>query len=389
MPETLRVREHIELFSSYYPKPLKLEETIAAAGLAEYEKRLFGELSGGQKQRLLFALAICGNPDLLFLDEPTVGLDVAARRGLWTHIRGFVERGGSVLLTTHYLDEADALADRIAVIDQGRIIAQGTPAEIKQRGASAGLEDAFLSLVRQNAKFHRGGAAMMHVYWMETRTELLKFARMKTYALSTILFPLMFYCFFGLAMAPQNGLRPPMARYLIATYGAFAIMGSTLYAFGAGSRWSGARLAGSEARQPDARGSLLLRKRRGGHDLRIHRHPAVVRAGRDLRRRRMAPAQWAAALSGWWRESSRSAPLGLTIGSLAGPNSAPATVNMIYMPLAFCGGLWIPFDFLPKASSRWHPFCPPIILRRSRWRSRTRRCKGSIGGHVAALAAFT
>jgi ABC-2 type transport system ATP-binding protein len=138
VPETIRVREHIELFSSYYPKPLRFEETIAAAGL------------GGQKQRLLFALAICGNPDLLFLDEPTVGLDVAARRGLWKFIRGFVERGGSVVLTTHYLDEADALADRIAVIDQGRIIAQGTPAQIKQLGASAGLEDAFLSLVRQN-----------------------------------------------------------------------------------------------------------------------------------------------------------------------------------------------------------------------------------------------
>jgi ABC-2 type transport system ATP-binding protein len=105
---------------------------------------------------VLFALAICGNPDLLFLDEPTVGLDVEARRGLWKHIRGFVSRGGSVLLTTHYLDEADALADRIAVIDGGRIIAQGTPAEIKQRCASlvgsgsAGLEDAFLSLVRHN-----------------------------------------------------------------------------------------------------------------------------------------------------------------------------------------------------------------------------------------------
>jgi ABC-2 type transport system ATP-binding protein len=154
VPETLRVREHIELFSSYYPRPLKLEDTIAAAGLGGVENRLFGELSGGQRQRVLFALAICGNPDLLFLDEPTVGLDVTARRALWKHIRGFVARGGSVLLTTHYLDEADALADRIAVIDDGRIIAQGTPAEIKQRGASpagsGGLEDAFLNLVRAN-----------------------------------------------------------------------------------------------------------------------------------------------------------------------------------------------------------------------------------------------
>jgi ABC-2 type transport system ATP-binding protein len=160
VPETIRVREHIELFSSYYPKPLKFAETIAAAGLGGVEQRLFGELSGGQKQRVLFALAICGNPDLLFLDEPTVGLDVEARRGLWKHIRGFVARGGSVLLTTHYLEEADALANRIAVIDGGRIVAQGTPAEIKRLGAASagsgassgngGLEDAFLSLVGQN-----------------------------------------------------------------------------------------------------------------------------------------------------------------------------------------------------------------------------------------------
>jgi ABC-2 type transport system ATP-binding protein len=150
VPETLRVREHIELFSSYYPKPLPLAETIAAAGLQGLENRLFGELSGGQKQRVLFALALCGNPSLLFLDEPTVGLDVTARRGLWDRIRWFVAQGGSVLLTTHYLDEADALANRVAVINGGRIIAEGTPAEIKARTATTGLEDAFLELVKQN-----------------------------------------------------------------------------------------------------------------------------------------------------------------------------------------------------------------------------------------------
>jgi ABC-2 type transport system ATP-binding protein len=149
VPETLRVREHIELFSSYYEKPLPIEETVAAAGLKGIENKLFGDLSGGQKQRVLFALAICGNPDLLFLDEPTVGLDVEARRALWTRIREFVARGGSVLLTTHYLDEADALAHRIVVINQGRIVAEGTPAEIKARGASSGLEDAFLSIMKE------------------------------------------------------------------------------------------------------------------------------------------------------------------------------------------------------------------------------------------------
>src|ERR1051326_6681280 len=136
VPETLRVEEHIELFSSYYPSPLPMKQVIAAAGLAGLEHRLFGELSGGQRQRVLFALAICGAPDLLFLDEPTAGLDAEARRVLWEHIRSFVARGGSVLLTTHYLEEADALADRILVINRGRIIASGTPAEIKARSAA-------------------------------------------------------------------------------------------------------------------------------------------------------------------------------------------------------------------------------------------------------------
>ncbi len=131
VPETLRVREHIELFSSYYPCPLPLEQVLAAAGLEKLRDRKFGDLSGGQRQRVLFALAICGDPDLLFLDEPTVGLDVEARRMLWDEIRRLVDRGKTVLLTTHYLEEADALADRIAVINRGQIIAEGTPAEIK------------------------------------------------------------------------------------------------------------------------------------------------------------------------------------------------------------------------------------------------------------------
>jgi len=133
VPETLRVREHIDLFSSYYEKPMPMAEVLAAAGLEKLSERKFGDLSGGQRQRVLFALAICGNPDLLFLDEPTVGLDVEARRMLWDEIRRMVGRGKTVLLTTHYLQEADALADRVAVINQGEIIAQGTPAEIKAK----------------------------------------------------------------------------------------------------------------------------------------------------------------------------------------------------------------------------------------------------------------
>ena len=127
VPETLRVREHIDLFSTYYQKPMPAAEILVAAGLEKLRDRKFGELSGGQKQRVLFALAICGDPDLLFLDEPTVGLDVEARRMLWDEIRQLVTRGKTVLLTTHYLQEADALADRVAVINKGESIAEGSP----------------------------------------------------------------------------------------------------------------------------------------------------------------------------------------------------------------------------------------------------------------------
>ena len=133
VPETLKVREHIDLFSSYYPKPLPVAETLRIAGLEALENRRFGELSGGQRQRVLFGISICGDPDLLFLDEPTVGLDVEARRLMWTQIRNLVSRGKTILLTTHYLNEADALADRILVLQHGAIVGEGTPAEIKSR----------------------------------------------------------------------------------------------------------------------------------------------------------------------------------------------------------------------------------------------------------------
>lgn len=135
VPEPLTVREHVTLFSSYYPRPLPVEETLALAGLTRLADRRFGKLSGGEQQRLKFALALCGDPELLFLDEPTVALDVESRRDFWDAIRSRVARGSSVLLTTHYLEEADALADRIVVIDQGKVAAAGTPAEIKSRSA--------------------------------------------------------------------------------------------------------------------------------------------------------------------------------------------------------------------------------------------------------------
>ena len=136
MPKTLKVREHIDLFRSYYPNPLPVAEIVRIAQLEGLEDRLFLALSGGQKQRLLFGLAICGDPDLVFLDEPTVGLDIEARRGLWEQIRSLAARGKTVLMTTHYLEEADALAHRIIVINKGAVVSEGTPAEIKSRTCS-------------------------------------------------------------------------------------------------------------------------------------------------------------------------------------------------------------------------------------------------------------
>ena len=136
-PEMLRVREHINIFRGYYPHPMPYADLVRAAGLEGIESRMFGQLSGGQKQRTLFALALAGDPDLIFLDEPTVGLDIEARRGMWAQIRSLAARGKTVLLTTHYLEEADALAHRIIVINKGRVICEGTPAEVKSLGAAS------------------------------------------------------------------------------------------------------------------------------------------------------------------------------------------------------------------------------------------------------------
>jgi len=131
VPEVLTVREHVHLFSSYYGSPIPVDQVVAMAGVREFAGRRFGALSGGQRQRTLFALAICGNPDLLVLDEPTVGLDVEARREFWSGVHAMMGRGCSVLLTTHYLDEADAVAHRVVMLKRGRVVANASPAVVK------------------------------------------------------------------------------------------------------------------------------------------------------------------------------------------------------------------------------------------------------------------
>ena len=131
LPDVLTVQELVELQSGYYRRPREVGETLTMAGLVGLEKRRAGTLSGGQGRRLQYALAICGEPDLLVLDEPTTGLDHEARRALWATVRAEADGGAAVLLTTHYLEEADALADRVVVIDEGTIVADGTPSAIK------------------------------------------------------------------------------------------------------------------------------------------------------------------------------------------------------------------------------------------------------------------
>ena len=135
VPGMLKVDEIVGLFASYYPAPLLVSEAMAMAGLQEKSTSLVKDLSGGQRQRLYFALAVCGNPEVLFLDEPTVGMDVEGRRLFLQQIGEFAAKGRTVVLTTHYLEEADQLAQRVIMVDRGHVIADSTPAEIKSRVA--------------------------------------------------------------------------------------------------------------------------------------------------------------------------------------------------------------------------------------------------------------
>jgi ABC-2 type transport system ATP-binding protein len=133
LSEKLTVRETIELFASFYGEPRSADEVLDDLQLGEKADAFVGKLSGGQRQRLAVATALVGNPRILFLDEPTTGLDPQSRRQLWDIIRNFQRGGGTVLLTTHYMDEAERLCDRLAIVDHGQIIAEGTPSELIER----------------------------------------------------------------------------------------------------------------------------------------------------------------------------------------------------------------------------------------------------------------
>ncbi|MEC0131945.1 MULTISPECIES: ABC transporter ATP-binding protein [Paenibacillus] len=132
--DRLKVREIIDLIRSYYPKSMDMEFLIKATGLAPADLNRYAEkLSGGQKRSLGFALALAGNPELIFFDEPTVGLDITSRRRFWETVRGLAEQGKTIVFTTHYLQEAEDIADRILLFSKGHLVADGSPDEIKSR----------------------------------------------------------------------------------------------------------------------------------------------------------------------------------------------------------------------------------------------------------------
>ncbi len=176
LSEKLTVRETIELFASFYRQPKRADDVLESLQLTEKAGAQVGKLSGGQRQRLAVATALVGSPKLLFLDEPTTGLDPQSRRQLWDIIRNFQDSGGTVLLTTHYMDEAERLCDRLAIVDHGQIIAEGSPAELIEKlgghhvvefalsGSSEGDTERWQSLPGVDSVRHDDGLVCLSVH---------------------------------------------------------------------------------------------------------------------------------------------------------------------------------------------------------------------------------
>lgn len=163
----LKVKEILQLFRSYYPKPLSMEQLISFTGLNEEDlNKRTDKLSGGQKRRVGFALALAGNPDLLFFDEPTVGMDISARKVFWDTVKELANQGKTIIFSTHYLQEADDVAERIILFNKGKVVADGTPEAIKgnllKQSVSFVVEkpfpkEAFLQLPQVLDVFVQGG----------------------------------------------------------------------------------------------------------------------------------------------------------------------------------------------------------------------------------------
>jgi ABC-2 type transport system ATP-binding protein len=145
-PPTLRVREIVDLVRAHFPCPAPADELLERFRLDAIERRQAGGLSGGERRRLSVALAFAGDPAAMFLDEPTAGLDIESRRSVWAEIDQYAADGGTVLLTTHYVEEAERLAARVVLLARGRVVAEGAPTELADQAKASGLEEAFLAL---------------------------------------------------------------------------------------------------------------------------------------------------------------------------------------------------------------------------------------------------
>ena len=467
VPPTLTVGEHLAMFSAYYPRPLPPDEVLLAAGLEGLERRPYGELSSGQQQRVLFALAICGDPELLFLDEPTVGLDVASRRRFWQHIRELASQERTVLLTTHYLEEADALADRIVVINRGRIVADGSTAEIKAQVASrrvrcrtrlaagevatmdgveavsedgttleiltstaesvvrqllrrdpglseleisgADLEEAFLSLTAaspEHTLVERGACLMtplravadpaqlpsppslLRIYLLEAKLEFLKVLRLPAFAIPTLTFPVLFYVFFGLSF--DTGAPFSMATYLLATYGAFGVIGASLFGFGIGvaiERGQGWMLLKRASPMPLGAyftGKLAMSLLFSTLIVAMLYLLGALFGGVEL-----TVARWSTMALVHILGGLPFCAFGLAVGYFAGPNSAPAIVNVLYLPMAFLSGLWVPIQALPELIQRLAPALPAYHFAQLSLKISGLDAGHPVSHHVAYLAGFT
>ena len=172
----LSVEETINLFRGYYPHPLPLEQILEVIGLREQRRIRVKRLSGGQQRRLDVAIGLAGDPELLFLDEPTTGFDPSARRGAWEMIRNLQSLGKTILLTTHYMEEAEHLADRVAIMVDGEIVAEGTPGELSQRDGSVTIGfriDSGLSALPEDLGAEQAGNSGRYTITTSTPTRSL------------------------------------------------------------------------------------------------------------------------------------------------------------------------------------------------------------------------
>ncbi|MWC28418.1 ABC transporter ATP-binding protein [Paenibacillus sp. MMS18-CY102] len=168
--EGLTVAETINLFRSYYSQPLPLEQLLQISGLSDERNKMAAAMSGGQKRRLGFALAAAGDPDVLFLDEPTVGMDVTSRQLFWDTVKAMAGKGRTIVLTTHYLEEADQVADRIIVINDGKLAADGTPSQIK--ATTTGRTISFTAGEAVTSQSLRNISGIVDIEWNGRRVKL-------------------------------------------------------------------------------------------------------------------------------------------------------------------------------------------------------------------------